>query len=187
MWTWTWTWTRGEWSITWSYQQACDCSWTWNWTWVWPADSPSAPIARVCAAAASAREPADRPDERLDCRSSRRHHLRRQPADVDRERRREPRDEVPGHHEHPVGDRLGRRRAGTPLNLSRTAGELERITQQNRVAAASTAAAFDTATQTLEQTQTGTDDGAVHSVASTQVIGTLQTATSDAVAPRHMR
>jgi hypothetical protein len=66
--------------------------------------------------------------------------------------------------------------------IIRTAGAIDGIKQQNRVAAASSAAAFDTAAQTLEQNQTGTNDGAVHSVASMQVIGTLQTATSDAVA-----
>jgi hypothetical protein len=63
-----------------------------------------------------------------------------------------------------------------------TGGILKGVKQVNQVTAASTAGAFDTANQTLVQQQTGTDDGAIHSVDSTQLIGTVQSATSDAVA-----
>ena len=184
MWTWTWTWTRGEWSVTWSYQQACDCSWTWNWTWVWPADSPSAPTSPTSAllppppanpqisqtndstAAAAAVTTFDGSQEMT--------------ISSDGES-----DATQYQGITSIQSATASADAGQvdPRNtIIRTAGAIEGIKQQNRVAAASTAAAFDTATQTLEQTQTGTDDGAVHSVASTQVIGTLQTATSDAVA-----
>jgi hypothetical protein len=184
MWTWTWTWTRGEWSVTWSYQQACDCSWTWNWTWVWPADSPSAPTSPTSAllppppanpqisqtndstAAAAAVTSFDGSQEMT--------------ISSDGES-----DATQYQGITSIQSATASADAGQvdPRNtIIRTAGAIEGIKQQNRVAAASTAAAFDTATQTLEQTQTGTDDGAVHSVASTQVIGTLQTATSDAIA-----
>src|SRR5580765_6599213 len=184
MWTWTWTWTRGEWSVTWSYQQACDCSWTWNWTWVWPADSPSAPTSPASAllppppanpqisqtndstAAAAAVTSFDGSQEMT--------------ISSDGES-----DETQYQGITSIQSATASADAGQvdPRNtIIRTAGAIEGIKQENRVAAASSAAAFDTATQTLEQTQTGTDDGALHSVASTQVIGTLQTATSDAVA-----
>jgi hypothetical protein len=184
MWTWTWTWTRGEWSVSWSYQQACDCSWTWNWTWVWPADSPSAPTSPASAllppppanpqisqtndstAAAAAVTTFDGSQEMT--------------ISSDGES-----DATQYQGITSIQSATASADAGQvdPRNtIIRTAGAIEGIKQLNRVAAASTAAAFDTATQTLEQTQTGTDDGAVHSVASTQVIGTLQTATSDAVA-----
>jgi hypothetical protein len=184
MWTWTWTWTRGEWSVTWSYQQACDCSWTWNWTWVWPADSSSAPSSPASAllppppanpqisqandstAAAAAVTTFDGSQEMT--------------ISSDGES-----DATQYQGITSIQSATASADAGQvdPRNtIIRTAGAIEGIRQQNRVAAASTAAAFDTATQTLEQTQTGTDDGAVHSVASTQLIGTLQTATSDAVA-----
>ena len=184
MWTWTWTWTRGEWSVSWSYQQACDCSWTWNWTWVWPADSPSAPTSPASAllppppanpqisqtndstAAAAAVTTFDGSQEMT--------------ISSDGES-----DATQYQGITSIQSATASADAGQvdPRNtIIRTAGAIKGIKQQNRVAAASTAAAFDTATQTLEQNQTGTDDGAVHSVASTQVIGTLQTATSDAVA-----
>ena len=184
MWTWTWTWTRGEWSVSWSYQQACDCSWTWNWSWVWPADSPSAPTSPASAllppppanpqisqtndstAAAAAVTTFDGSQEMT--------------ISSDGES-----DATQYQGITSIQSATASADAGQvdPRNtIIRTAGAIKGIKQQNRVAAASTAAAFDTATQTLEQNQTGTDDGAVHSVASTQVIGTLQTATSDAVA-----
>jgi hypothetical protein len=184
LWTWTWTWTRGEWSVSWTYQQACDCSWTWNWTWVWPADSPSAPTSPASAllppppanpqisqtndstAAAAAVTTFDGSQEMT--------------ISSDGES-----DATQYQGITSIQSATASADAGQvdPRNtIIRTAGAIEGIKQQNRVASASTAAAFDTATQTLEQTQTGTDDGAVHSVASTQVIGTLQTATSDAVA-----
>ena len=184
MWTWTWTWTRGEWSVTWSYQQACDCSWTWNWTWVWPADSPSAPTSPTSVllppppanpqifqtndstAAAAALTTFDGSQEMTISSDGASDATQYQGITS-------------------IQSATASADAGQvdPRNtIIRTAGAIEGIKQQNRVAAASTAGAFDTATQTLEQTQTGTDDGAVHSVASTQVIGTLQTATSDAVA-----
>jgi hypothetical protein len=184
MWTWTWTWTRGEWSVSWSYQQACDCSWTWNWTWVWPADSPSAPTSPASAllppppanpqisqtndstAAAAAVTSFDGSQEMT--------------ISSDGES-----DATQYQGITSIQSATASADAGQvdPRNtIIRTAGAIEGIKQVNRVAAASSAAAFDTATQTLEQNQTGTDDGAVHSVASTQVIGTLQTAISDAVA-----
>jgi hypothetical protein len=154
MWTWTWTWTRGEWSVTWSYQQACDCSWTWNWTWVWPADSPSAPTSPASSLL---------PPPPTNPQISQTNDSTAAAAAV---------TTFDGSQEMTISS-----------DGESDATQYQGITSiQSATASASTAAAFDTATQTLEQTQTGTDDGAVHSVASTQVIGTLQTATSDAVA-----
>jgi len=184
MWTWTWTWTRGEWSVSWSYQQACDCSWTWNWTWVWPADSPSAPTSP-----ASALLPPPPANPQI---SQTNDSTAAAAAVTTFDGSQEMTISSDGESEATQYQGITSIQSATasadagqvdPRNtIIRTAGAIKGIKQQNRVAAASTAAAFDTATQTLEQNQTGTDDGAVHSVASTQVIGTLQTATSDAVA-----
>ena len=184
MWTWTWTWTRGEWSVTWSYQQACECSWTWNWTWVWPADSPSAP-----SSPASALLPPPPANPQISQTNS---STAAAAAVTTFDGSQEMTVSSDGESDATQYQGITSIQSATasadagqvdPRNtIIRTAGAIEGIKQQNRVAAASTAAAFDTATQTLEQTQTGTDDGAVHSVASTQVIGTLQTATSDTVA-----
>ena len=142
-----------------------------------------ADLARICAAAAAAREPADLPDERLTAAAA---------AVTTFDGNQEMTISSDGQTEATQYQGITSIQSATasadagqvdPRNtIIRTAGAIQGIKQQNRVAAASSAAAFDTATQTLEQTQTGTDDGAVHSVASTQVIGTLQTATSDAVA-----
>ena len=184
MWTWTWTWTRGEWSVTWSYQQACDCSWTWNWAWVWPSDSPSAP-----ASPASALLPPPPANPQV---SQTNDSTAAAAAVTTFDGSQEMTISSDGESDATQYQGITSIQSATasadagqvdPRNtIIRTAGAIQGIKQLNRVAAASTAAAFDTATQTLEQTQTGTDDGAVHSVASTQVIGTLQTATSDAVA-----
>ena len=184
MWTWTWTWTRGEWSVTWSYQQACNCSWTWNWTWVWPADSPSAPTSP-----ASALLPPPPANPQI---SQTNDSTAAAAAVTTFDGSQEMTISSDGESDATQYQRITSIQSATasadagqvdPRNtIIRTAGLIEGIKQVNRVAAASTAAAFDMATQTLVQNQTGTDDGAVHSVASTQVIGTLQTATSDAVA-----
>jgi hypothetical protein len=184
MWTWTWTWTRGEWSVTWSYQQACACSWTWNWTWAWPADSPSAP-----SSPASALLPPPPANPQI---SQTNEATAAAAAVTTFDGSQEMTISSDGESEATQYQGITSIQSATasagagqvdPRNtIIRTAGAIEGIKQLNRVAAASSAAAFDTAAQTLEQTQTGTDDGAVHSVASTQVIGTLQNATSDAVA-----
>jgi hypothetical protein len=59
-----------------------------------------------------------------------------------------------------------------------TAGRLEKLTQLNQVAAGASAGAFDTAVQRIDQSQTGTADGALHAADATQVIATVQSATA---------
>jgi len=184
MWTWTWTWVRGDWSVTWTYQQACDCSWTWNWTWVWPADSPSAPTSpsSVLLPPPPANPQISQTNQATAAAAAVTTFDGSQDMTISSDGESDA-TQYQGITSIQSATASADAAQVDPRNtIIRTAGAIEGIKQANRVAAASTAAAFDTATQTLGQTQTGTDDGAVHSVASTQVIGTLQTAISDAVA-----
>ena len=186
-WTWTWVWTRGDgWTTTWTYTQACDCSWTWVWTWTWPADTPSTPQN----ASAPAQVPAPPSDPQV---SQQNESIVAAAAITSFE-----------------GDQtVGLTTDGDPMDATRyqgitssqsatafadalqadpanwsvvTAGRLDSVAQKNRAVATAAAGVFDTSTQTIDQTQAGTHDGADHTVTGIQVITTAQAATADSTA-----
>ena len=184
MWTWTWTWTRGDWSVSWTYQQACSCNWNWNWTWVWPADAPTAPSAPSSTSVPLPPPPANPQISQTNDSSATAAAITT--FDGSQEMAIEgDGDQTQYQALTSIQTAIATADASqvAPRNLIVvTGGAIDGIKQVNHVAAASTAAAFDTETQTVAQHQTATDDGAVHSVSSIQVTSTLQTAISDATA-----
>jgi hypothetical protein len=179
-WTWTWTLVRGDWSSQWTYQQACNCTWNWNWSWILPADAPtSAPAAPVAPPAPPANPQVSQSNESNAAAAAVTSFDGGQSATLVADGGDAIRYQ--GITSIQTATASADTSQDTPLNVSiLTAGILDGINQTNHVAAASTAAAFDTSRQTVEQDVSQAGDGAVHSVASTQVIGTLQTVVANA-------
>jgi hypothetical protein len=183
-WTWTWVWTRGDGTtFTWTYDQLCNCTWNWVWTWTWPADSPSTPPA-VTAPAVGA-PPAEPQVSQTNTSSAAAAAL----TTFDGQQ-----TTVSSTDGDPSGTTANQEIASSqeavataaaaqvrPLNVSLvTAGELDGLTQLNAVAAGASAGVFDTASQSITQNQSGTDDGAAHTVDAAQTISTTQTASAHA-------
>ena len=182
MWTWTWTWTRGDWSATWTYQQACSCNWNWNWTWVWPAatDAPSAPNAATLPPP-PANPQISQSNDSSAAAAATTSFDGQQNVTVSSDGGEA--TQYQGISSLQSATAFADASQVAPLNWSVvTGGVIDGIKQANTVLAAASAAAFDTASQGISQHQTGTADGAVHTVDAGQTIGTSQSAVADAVA-----
>jgi hypothetical protein len=180
MWTWTWTWTRGDWTTSWTYQQACSCNWNWNWTWVWPdaTSTPSAPNAETLPPAPANPEISQSNDSSA-AAASITSFDGQQSMTVSSDGGQA--TQYQGISSLQSAAALADASQVAPLNWSVvTGGVIEGIKQANTILAAASAAAFDTASQRISQHQTGTADGATHTVDAGQVIGTIQSAVADA-------
>jgi hypothetical protein len=182
MWTWTWTWTRGDSTTSWTYQQACSCNWNWSWTWVWPAatTAPSAPNAETLPPP-PANPQISQSNDSTAVAAAITSFDGQQNTTVSSDGGEA--TQYQGITSIQSATAAADASQVAPLNETIvTGGVIEGIKQANTILAAASAAAFDTASQHISQHQTGTSDGAVHTVDAGQVIGTIQSAVADAAA-----
>ena len=183
-WTWTWVWTRGDgWTTTWTYSQPCSCTWNWIWTWNWPAATQaSLPNTAPAQIPAPPSDPQVVQTNNSSAAAAALTTFSGQQTSVAST------DGDPGLATDYQGITSDQNALATadaaqvrPLNLSVvTGGWIEKLTQANDTVAAASAAAFDTAIQSVTQNQTGTSDGALHAADAAQVIATAQNATASA-------
>jgi hypothetical protein len=186
-WTWTWIWTRGDgWTTTWTYTQACACTWNWVWTWNWPGDVQSTPQ--------TAKPPAQAPAAPANPQVSQTNETNAAAVAVTAFDPQQSTSMISGggsmdaiRYQGISNTQQATANADAiqvePLNLNIvTAGRIRKVTQSNQAIAASTAASLEAASQTINQTQTGTNDGATHKVIGIQVSDTQQSATADSSA-----
>jgi len=183
-WTWTWIWTRGDgWTTTWTYSQPCSCTWNWVWTWNWPADQqPNQPNTAPADIPAPPSNPqVEQTNNTSAAAAALTTFTRRQTVTSTTDGDSGPATEYQGITSDQSATATADAAQTRPFNLSVvTAGRTHKIRQENDAVAAASAAAFDQATQSITQRQSGTHDGAVHAVDGTQVIATAQNATANA-------
>jgi hypothetical protein len=184
-WTWTWDWTKPDGTTTsWTYSQACSCSWTWTWTWDSPA--PTTSDARTAPQTIGVAAPPSDPTVSQTNQSS---------ATAVALTTFSGTQSVAAASDGSVGSTASADQGvisaqdatasadvtqTRPLNQSVvTAGEIDGVQQLNGVAATAIATAYDESSQSVNQSQSGTDDGASHSLAAVQRIETLQSAQAD--------
>lgn len=182
-WTWTWIWTRGDgWTTTWTHDQPCSCTWSWVWNWTWPADTQAPPKTDTTPADIPA-PPTDAQVVQTNTSSAAAVALTTFDGQQTSVAATDGNPGLATAYQGITSDQTALATADAaqtrPFNLSVvTAGRIQRIIQSNETLAAASAAALDTATQSIRQNQVGTNDGAVHAVDAAQVISTTQSATA---------
>jgi hypothetical protein len=186
-WTWTWDWTRPDGTTTsWTYSQACSCSWAWTWTWNWPASTTSnAPAAAPTAAPAPPANPTvDQRNESSATAVAVTTFTGTQSAAVTTDST----SAASTSADQAIGSDQEATAAADvaqtrPLNANVvTAGEIDGVDQANSVVGTSVANVADESIQSVTQQQSGTNDGASHSLSAVQRIETVQSAHAGVVA-----
>jgi hypothetical protein len=180
-WTWTWNWTRPDGTTTsWTYSQACSCSWAWSWSWNWPTPTSSnTPAAAPAAAPAPLSKPAvDQRNESSATAVAITTFSGTQSVAVAAESA----STTSASTAQALASTQDAQAVANvtqddPLNQSVvTAGEIDGLDQSNTVSATAIGHAADDSIQTMAQQQSGTRDGANHSLSATQWIETVQVA-----------
>jgi hypothetical protein len=180
-WTWTWNWTRPDGTTTsWTYSQACSCSWAWSWSWNWPTPTSSnTPAAAPAAAPAPLSKPAvDQRNESSATAVAITTFSGTQSVAVAAESA----STTSASTAQALASTQDAQAVANvtqddPLNQSVvTAGEIDGLDQSNTVSATAIGHAADDSIQTVAQQQSGTRDGANHSLSATQWIETVQVA-----------